>query len=394
MLSSFCSPPPKGINMKTEINRERLATTFTELCEIDSPSKKEARVAAYLEQKFTDLGADSIYEDNSAAQTGADCGNLIVTFKGNHPELESLFFSCHMDTVEPANGVEVVRTGDIFTSRGDTVLGSDDKSGIAAILELVTSLKENNIPHSTIEIVLTTCEEIGLLGAKSLDYDKVQSTYGYALDSTGINQVIIGAPTANKIKISVKGAAAHAGLNPEAGINALSLTAEALSNIAVGKLDHESTRNFGLINGGAATNIVPELVTLYGEVRSHSRKKLTLYTQEILDSFNEVIDNWEDHQTTGEARPAFEYDITDDYPVLKLEQNSPVVKRIEQASAKSGKNIQFIIAGGGSDGNIFTSHGLQTAIVATGMNKVHTVDEQLDLNDMVSLTELLHALTT
>jgi tripeptide aminopeptidase len=380
--------------VKTEINRERLAVTLTELCEIDSPSKKEAGVAAYLKQKFGDLGADSIYEDNSATQTGANCGNLIITFAGNHPELEGLFFSCHMDTVGPANGVEVVRTGDIFTSKGDTILGGDDKSGIAAILELVTSLKENNIPHSTIEIVLTTCEEIGLLGAKSLEYDKIRSKYGYALDSSGIDHVIIGAPTANKIKISVKGVAAHAGLNPESGINALSLTAEALSKIEIGKLDNESTRNFGLISGGTATNIVPELVTLYGEVRSHSPEKLTLYTQEILDTFNTVINNWEGEQATEGVRPSFEYNITDDYPVLKLEQDSPVVERIKQASIKCGKNVQFIVAGGGSDGNIFTSHGLPTAIVATGMNKVHTVDEQLDLNDMASLTELLHALTT
>ncbi len=380
--------------MKAEINRERLAATFTELCEIDSPSKKEAGVAAYLKQKFGDLGADSIYEDNSATRTGADCGNLIITFTGGHAELEGLFFSCHMDTVGPANGVEVVRTGDIFTSKGNTILGGDDKSGIAAILELITSLKENNIMHATIEIILTTCEEIGLLGAKNLEYDKIQSTYGYALDSSGIDRVIIGAPTANKMKISVKGAAAHAGLNPEAGINALSLTAAALNNIKVGKLDHESTRNFGLISGGTATNIVPELVTLYGEVRSHSPEKLAMYTQEILDSFNTVIDNWQGRQTTGDARPAFECNITDDYPALKLEQNSPVVERIKQASIKRGKNIQFIVAGGGSDGNIFTSHGLQTAIVATGMNKVHTVEEQLDLNDMENLTELLYALTT
>jgi len=380
--------------MKTEINRERLAATFTELCEIDSPSKKEAGVAAYLKQKFGDLGADSIYEDNSAARTGADCGNLIITFTGSHTELEGLFFSCHMDTVGPANNVEVVRTGDIFTSKGDTILGGDDKSGIAAILELITSLKENNIPHSTIEIVLTTCEEIGLLGAKNLEYDKIQSTYGYALDSTGIDHVVIGAPTANKIKLSVKGVAAHAGLDPESGINALSLTADAIRKIKVGKLDNESTRNFGLISGGTATNIVPELVTLYGEVRSHSPEKLRLYTQEIFDSFNTVIDNWEGKQEAGSTRPTFEYNVTDDYPVMKLEQNSPVVERIKQASVKCGKNLQFIVAGGGSDGNIFTSQGLQTAIVATGMNKVHTVDEQLDLNDMVNLTELIHALTT
>ncbi len=158
--------------MKVTINRERLAKTFAELCEISSPSKKEAGVATYLKKKFAELDADSIHEDNSAALTGSDCGNLIITFAGNHPELEGLFFSCHMDTVEPANGVEVVRTGDIFSSKGDTILGGDDKSGIAAILELVTLLKENNIPHSTMEIILTTCEEIGLLGAKNLEYDR------------------------------------------------------------------------------------------------------------------------------------------------------------------------------------------------------------------------------
>ena len=380
--------------MKTTINRERLAATFTELCEISSPSKKEAGVAAHLQQKFEDLGADLIYEDNSAIKTGADCGNLIVRFTGNHPELEGLFLSCHMDTVEPAMGVKVARTEDIFTSKGKTVLGGDDKSGIAAILELITSLKENNIPHCTIEIILTTCEEVGLLGAKALEYEKIQSTYGYALDSTGIDHVITGAPAANKLKIKVKGAAAHAGLNPESGVNALSITAEALSKITAGRLDEESTRNFGLIQGGAATNIVPELITLHGEVRSHSREKLMLYTQEIVDTFNEAVDKWKAQQPAGSIRPSVECNITDDYPVLALEQSSPVIKRIKLASTKCGKELKFIVAGGGSDANIFNGHNLQTAIVATGMDKVHTVDEQLDLNDLVSLTELLHGLTT
>ncbi len=380
--------------MKTEINRERLAATFTELCEISSPSKKEGAVASYLQQKFKDLGADLIYEDNSATKTGAECGNFIIRFTGSHPELKGLFFSCHMDTVEPGEGVKVVRTEDIFTSGGDTVLGGDDKSGIAAILELITSLKEDNTPHCTIEIILTTCEEIGLLGAKSLEYEKIQSTCGYALDSTGIDHVITGAPAANKFIIKVKGTAAHAGLNPESGVNALSLTAEALSKIAVGRLDEESTRNFGLIQGGAATNIVPELITIHGEVRSHSRDKLLTYTQEIVDTFNTVIKKWEEQQPGGDPRPSVECNITADYPVLSLEESTPVIQRIKQASKKIGKELKFIVAGGGSDANIFNGYGLPTAIVATGMDKVHTVDEQLDLNDLVSLSELLHALTT
>ncbi len=381
--------------MKIEINKERLATTFTTLCEISSPSKKEALVAAWLKDKFTELGVDFIYEDGSAAKTGADCGNLIIRFDGYGDEQgEPFFFSCHMDTVQPGDNVKVVRTGDVFTSAGDTVLGSDDKSGIAAVIEMMTLLKEKKISHPTLEIIITTCEEIGLRGAKNLEFDKLQSTFGYALDSTGIDRVIYGAPAANRFRIEVRGIAAHAGLDPETGINALTLVAQALGRIKAGRLDEESTRNFGLISGGVATNIVPECITIYGEVRSHSREKLQKYTDEVIALFNEVIDNSPKKQMDGFLRPSVEWSVEEEYPVLALDRNAPVLKKIEQAAEKTGRKMEFLIAGGGSDANIFCGHGLPTAIVATGMDKVHTVDEQLDLNDCVSLTELICSLAT
>jgi len=183
--------------MTITINRERLAETFAELCEISSPSRKEGAIAAFLKTKFSELGADTIIEDDSAAKTGSESGNLIVRFNGNQADREGFFLSCHMDTVEPADGVKVLRTGDIFTSRGETVLGGDDKSGIAAVLELLALLQEQKTPHPMIEVVITTCEEIGLLGAKHLDYSRLQTSYGYALDSSGIDTVIVGAPAAN-----------------------------------------------------------------------------------------------------------------------------------------------------------------------------------------------------
>ncbi len=379
--------------MKFAINKERLAATFTTLCEISSPSKNEAAVAAWLKEKFTELGADYIYEDGSAAKTGANCGNLIIRFDG-HGDGEPFFFSCHMDTVQPGENVEVIRTGDIFTSAGDTVLGSDDKSGIAAVIEMISLFREQNIPHPTIEIIITTCEEIGLRGAKNLEFGKLQSTYGYALDSTGIDRVIYGAPAANRFSIEVRGIAAHAGLDPETGINALTLAAQALSRIKVGRLDEESTRNFGLISGGVATNIVPECITIYGEVRSHSLGKLEKYTKEVITLFNEVVESTPKKQQDGFLRPSVEWSVEEEYPVLALDRNAPVIKKIEQAAEKIGKKMEFLIAGGGSDANIFCGHGLPTAIVATGMDKVHTVDEQLDLNDCVSLTELICSLAT
>ncbi len=380
--------------MTNTINRERLAATFTELCEISSPSRKEGAIAVYLKEKFAELEADLLFEDDSATKTGSESGNLIARFNGNLPDQPGLFLSCHMDTVEPANDVKVLRTGDIFTSRGATILGGDDKSGIAAILELLALLKENKTSHPMLEIIVTTCEEIGLLGAKHLEYDKLLTTYGYALDSSGIDHVIVGAPAANKIKVEIKGLAAHAGLCPEAGINALTLAVEALNSMRMGRLDEESSRNFGVIQGGVATNIVPEQVIIRGEVRSHSTDKLHLYTKEIFDTFEQTVAHWQGSAATGDKRPAVSFDIIGDYPALTLAEDTPVIKRIQKASTMAGKTLQYIVAGGGSDANIFCGYGLPTAIIATGMDKVHTLDERLDLNDLVSLTELLHALTT
>ena len=380
--------------MTIAINKERLASTFTTLCEIDSPSKREGNISKWLQKTFADLGADLIYEDNSASKTGSESGNLIICFNGNQPQTEGLFFSCHMDTVEPANGVQVVRKGDIFTSKGDTILGGDDKSGIAAILELLQLLKENNSSHPMIEIIITTCEEIGLLGAKHLEFDKLQSSYGYALDSTGINHVVVGAPAANKINVVVKGQAAHAGLCPEAGINALSIAVTALNSVKIGRLDEESTSNFGLIEGGVAANIIPEKIILKGEVRSHNKKKLQRYTNEIKTAFDNAIAGWQPTTETKDQQPEVAVSIVADYPALSIHSDAPVLQRLKKGADAVQKDIKHIVAGGGSDANIFCNKGLQTAIIATGMDKVHTIDEQLDLGDLTSLTELLLGIVT
>ena len=161
--------------MTAHIDRQRLAATFTELCEISSPSRREKPVADYLVKCFSRLGAEAIHLDGSASGTGSDSGNLLVRFAGNSPDIEGLFFSCHMDTVEPGLDVQVKREGDIFTSRGNTILGGDDKSGIAALLELMTVLTESGTRHGMIELAFTTCEEIGLLGAKHLEHSWFQS---------------------------------------------------------------------------------------------------------------------------------------------------------------------------------------------------------------------------
>jgi tripeptide aminopeptidase len=372
------------------INRERLASVFTTLCEIDSPSKKEGRVAAFLKSLFTDMDA-KVHEDDSAAKTGADCGNLIVHFPGGGLPREPVFFNCHMDTVLPAIGVKVKRDGEVFTSAGDTVLGSDDKAGIAALVEVMLTLQEKNIPYCPVEYIFTTCEEIGLLGAKALDPSFIQAKIGYALDSSGINRVIIGAPAANRISAKIKGLAAHAGLSPEKGINAIHLAAQSLARLKLGRLDAESTANIGLITGGTATNIIPESVVIEGEVRSHNVNCLAEYTEQIRSTFQEVIDNWTDPDGVIAGRPSLDFRIKADYPVMKLEKDSAVLKRVEAAAASLGRKLDYVVAGGGSDANIFNSYSIQCAILSTGMDKVHSTQETIKLSDMVHTAELILA---
>jgi len=372
------------------INSERLADTFTELCEIDSPSFEERDIADFLTSLMTDLGAESVVEDESAEKTGSNSGNLIVRFPGTI-EKEPIFFACHMDTVDPGRGVKVFRTGDIFTSRGNTILGGDDKSGIAALIEMIRVLRADNLPHGPIEIILTTCEEVGLLGAKHFNSKLVQAKSGYALDSTGIDKVIVGAPAANRLTIKVHGIAAHAGLNPEQGVSAFCLAARAIADLRLGRLDEQSTANFGLIRGGVATNIVPDLITIEGEVRSHSPAKLKDYTREIESTFRKVVMDWPAH-VEGSRQPSVEVKAEAEYPAMRLGDHEAVVDRVKQAADILEREVVFEVAGGGSDANIFNSYGLRTAIIATGMNRVHTTDECLDLRDLTRLTELLLAI--
>ena len=378
--------------MHIPINEERLAATFIRLCETDSPSRSEGRLAALLRDHFTALGADALLEDDSAVRTGSDTGNLIIRFNGNDPCREALFFSCHMDTVEPGTGVRVVRKGDIFSSLGDTILGGDDKSGIAALIELMTILSEKEINHGPIELVFTTCEEIGLLGAKHLDPEHLRARFGYALDTTGIDRIITGAPASNRLKITLQGIAAHAGLNPEEGISAFCLAAKAITGLQLGRLDDQSTANLGRMHGGVATNIVPALLIIEGEVRSHSREKLELHTKAIISTFQKVVGGWPVPAAVGDRRPRVDIDVRPEYPAMSLQADDPVLARVRQAGVLAGRNLEFLVAGGGSDANILNSYGLPTAIIATGMNNVHTTQESLDLKDVVSLTRLLYAI--
>jgi tripeptide aminopeptidase len=245
-----------------------------------------------------------------------------------------------------------------------------------------------------VEFVITTCEEIGLLGAKALDPSLIRAREGYALDSSGFARVITHAPAANRLTITVEGVAAHAGLHPEWGVNALILAARALALVPGGRIDEETTANFGTINGGAASNIVPERVVIEGEVRSHSMEKLARVTEEIRRIFTETVSAWTDPTGAAKGRPRVQVEIYEDFPIMALGRDDRVVRRVDAAARNIGMDLSYEKAGGGSDANIFNGRGLATAIIATGMTNVHSTSEQVTLEDMTNLTRLLIALLT
>jgi len=370
------------------MNRERLAATFVQLCETDSPSRSEGQVANLLKGLCAkELGAESVIEDNSAASTGSECGNLIVRFAGSL-DAPALFFNCHMDTVQPGVGIKVRREGNTFTSSGNTVLGGDDKAGIAALIEMIRTLKENKTPHAPFELIFTTCEEIGLLGAKHLDFSLVHSRMGYALDSSGIDLAIIGAPAANRFTAEIHGLAAHAGLHPGKGISAIQLAAQAMAQLQLGRLDAESTANIGLIQGGTATNIIPEQVRIDGEVRSHDAAKLAHYTAMVEAAFRAAVAGWQDQTGQAPGRPSLDFTVEAQYPALRITEAQPVWQRLAHAARTLGRPLDYIVAGGGSDANIFNAHGLATMILGIGMTDVHTTGESVTLEAMARTAEL------
>ena len=380
--------------MTPPIQAERLAALFTQLCEIDSPSRKEADIAAFLKQLLRSELAAEIVEDDSALLTGSNCGNLIARFSGSS-EHQPIFFSCHLDTVQPGEGVKVRREGGRFTSAGQTVLGADDKAGIAIVIEALRSLRENGIPHAPCEFVLTTCEEVGLLGAKMLDQQLITSPVGYALDSTGTDVAIIGAPAANHIVCEIKGLAAHAGLHPADGISAIQIAAQALAGITLGRLDEESTANIGLISGGTATNIVPDYVRLEGEVRSHSLEKLASYTRLLESQFAKAVSSWSPPPGCSlSVAPSYFFVAQEQYPAMLLTDDDPVIARLDRAAALLGRQLAKKVAGGGSDANIFSSKGRPVAILGIGMTDVHSTDESILLSDMTRTCELVFSLLT
>jgi tripeptide aminopeptidase len=368
------------------INRDRLAESFMTMASIDSVSRNEAKISDKI-RKILASFAGEIIIDNAGEKVGSDTGNFIAKIKGTRA-VPPLMLNAHMDTVEPGVGVKPQFNNGVFTSDGTTILGADDKSAIAIIIETLQVLNENKIPHAPLEIVVTICEEIGLLGAKNLDFNLLSAKYGYALDTADTECIVTRAPAANRFEIEVHGKDAHAGADPENGINAILLASQAISGLTLGRIDAETTCNIGVIEALGATNIVPNLVRIKGEVRSHDEAKLENVTRNIVDTFENVVSHYRKEFATGEL-PRVEIDIENEFNRTFIPDDHPVVLLAQKAAENLGRQMKTKKTGGGSDANVFFEKGIITGVIGTGMKDIHSVRESIRIDDMEKTVKLL-----
>jgi tripeptide aminopeptidase len=366
------------------IQTERLLHDFIELVKIDSVSGQERAVCDALKVRLAAIGL-TVSEDNAGGAMPGATGNILAHLDGSLPG-PRILFCAHMDTVEPGRGIKpVIEADGTIASEGETILGADDKAGIAAILECLRTIIDEGVPHSGITVAFTIREETGLVGAKSLD-PSLRATYGFVLDATGPpGEIVVRAPSQDKIAATVYGRAAHAGVNPEAGINAIYVAARAIAAMNLGRIDAETTANIGIISGGKAVNIVPDTVYLEGEVRSLKKEKREKHTALLCN----IIE-----KTAREAGTRADVITTLLYDGFELGENTPVVQLALTAARRCGLAPSLTQSGGGSDANILNTRGIPTVNLAVGMENVHTTNEKISVADLVHVTKLLVEITT
>ncbi|HQR40686.1 MAG TPA: M20/M25/M40 family metallo-hydrolase, partial [Blastocatellia bacterium] len=332
----------------SDINRDRLRNYLLDLVQIDSHSREEADVAARVRADLEALGIE-VEVDDAGTKVGGNTGNVIARVKGTVEGAPPIFLAAHMDTVVPGKGVKPVIDGDIIRTDGTTVLGGDDKSGVAIIVEVIRTLREKNIPHSDIDAVFTICEEVGLLGAKHLDMSRIRSKYGLVLDSDDIGYLFTRAPSADHMEFVINGLEAHAGVCPENGISAIKIAAEAIAAMKLGRIDSETTANIGVIQGGMATNIIPNRVVLQGEARSLDDAKLDAQTAHMCQTLRDAAARHVVVVDGETIRASVEEHVTREYHAMNVPDESTIVQLVIRAANNLNQVVKTLATGGGCD---------------------------------------------
>ena len=365
------------------VNRDRLVSLFKELCLINAPALEERLCVDYVKRYLLDAGIQH-FEDNAGEIIGGNAGNVIATVAGNKVGAPRIYLSAHFDTVEPTKGLQIIEEEGVLKSDGTTILGADDKGGMAPIIEAIRMLRETKAEHGDVVLLLSVAEEIGLKGADALKIEDLNLDFGYVLD-TGppVGSFVTRTATHDKIDFVITGKPAHAGKDPENGINAISVMADAVSRMKIGRIGPETTSNLGLVHGGTAVNVVCPYVQLRGEARSTDVAELDKQIDHMITCMNEAAEKW-----------GAKVDIKHDrhYGAYHIPADAKVVEVAQRASRSLGLNPELRTTLGGSDANVYNQKGVPSIVVATGMEKIHTHEERISIDSLVKTAALIYAI--
>jgi len=362
-----------------------LLDLFLELCAIPSPSGRERAVADRVGAYLTGLGLEWD-EDGAAARLDGDTGNLYCRLPATNGGGGTPIFLCaHTDTVPPEAAIDpVVGEDGIVRNAAGTILGSDNKAAIAAMLEAVRRILDEGRPHAGVELVFTPQEEVSLRGADAFDHARLVATTGFVFDQgTPIGEIVLGSPHARLLDFRFHGRAAHAGMAPEDGRSAIAAAARAIADFRLGRVDEETSANVGQITGGSARNVVPEWCSFTAEVRSHDERKVTELAREMLETAAFAA-SLADCAVESELRPSF--------PGYRFRESDAPVRLAARALERVGYGPSYALSGGGADANVFNARGLQCVNLANGMAEIHTPDEHIAVADLEGMVEVTLAL--
>jgi tripeptide aminopeptidase len=355
---------------------------FLELAALRSPPGEEREVADVVVAYMRDLGLD-VDEDGAGDAVGSTIGNLYTRLEATADGIP-IFLCAHLDTVPPDGQLEPVVDDGVVRNAGGTILGADDKSAVAVMLEAARRVLAENRPHAGIELLFTPKEEVGLLGAAAFDHTRLHAQLGYVYDQAApIGEIILGAPYSQAMKVRFHGRASHSGMYPEEGRSAIAAAARAIADLRLGRVDDETTANVGTIQGGTAGNIVPEWCRFDAEARSHDERKLADLVQEMLETFAFAA---------SLADCEVETSVKKSYRGYRFKRDDLVVQLAAAALERSGHAPTYGLSGGAADANVFNERGLPCLNLANGMTSIHTPDEHIAVDDLDEMVEVTLAL--
>jgi tripeptide aminopeptidase len=371
----------RALQSASSAERERLLADFVRLCEIESPSRSERAVADAVKAELEGLGL-TVEEDDTAPDTGSDAGNLLARIEGP-PGSRTVLLCAHLDTVPLAGPVEVTRENGVLSNRHEAILGADNKAAVATILAAARRICAERAPVS-VELLFTTCEELALAGAKAFDPARLRSEFGYVFDhASPIGELVTASPTYYRLEADFRGQAAHAGIRPEAGHNAIAAAAKAIASIEIGRLDEATTANVGQIEGGTAANVVAERCKVVLEARSLDDVRAGEVVSSMVDAIAEAASDLECDVETAVERLFRGY---------KLARTAPVVETAAEALRSIGTEPVYINTGGGSDANALIAADLPVLNVANGTEGNHQPDESVTVDALETTLDLTLAI--